>query len=78
MKYHKLWFLYRGIVSDVSTKYVLQIWSGAQAVMKLRPDFIAGPPLSLKTTSFINKIVIKDYYRVARLKFGHPGLSLEF
>ena len=33
-----------GIVSDVSTKYFLQIWSGAQAVMKLRPGFIAGPP----------------------------------
>ena len=33
-----------GIVSDVSTKYFLQIWSGAQAVMKLRPAFIAGPP----------------------------------
>ena len=31
----------KGIVSDVSTKYFLQIWSGAQAVMKLRPDFIA-------------------------------------
>ena len=33
-----------GIVSDVSTKYLLQIWSGAQAAMKLRPDFMAGPP----------------------------------
>ena len=31
-----------GIVSDVSTKYFLQIWTGAQAVLKLRPDFIAG------------------------------------
>ena len=26
------------------TKYFLQIWSGAQAVKKLRPDFIVGPP----------------------------------
>ena len=33
----------KGIVSDVSTKYFLHIWSGAQAVIKLRPDFIAGP-----------------------------------
>ena len=32
-----------GIVSDVSTKYFLQIWSGAQAVIKPHPDFIAGP-----------------------------------
>ena len=35
---------FTGIVSDVSTKYFLQIWSVAQAVMKLRPDFIAGLP----------------------------------
>ena len=31
----------------MSTKYFLQILSGAQAVMKLRPDFIAGPPAKL-------------------------------
>ena len=31
-----------GTVSDVSTKYFLEIWNGAQAVMKMRPDFIAG------------------------------------
>ena len=32
------------IISDVSTKYFMQIWSGAQAVMKLRPDFIDPRP----------------------------------
>ena len=36
-----------GTVFDVSTKYFLQIWSGAQAVMKLRPEYIAGPPAKL-------------------------------
>ena len=29
------------------TKYFLQILSGAKAVMKLRHDFIAGPPVKL-------------------------------
>ena len=31
------------MVYDVSTKYFLEIYRGAQAVMKLRPDFFAGP-----------------------------------
>ena len=33
----------KGIVSDVSTKYFLQIWSGAQAFMKLRPTLLRSP-----------------------------------
>ena len=47
---HKL-FPHRELeyVSDVSTKYFLQILSGAQAVMKLRPDYI-----HVKATSSLN------------------------
>ena len=41
------------------TKYFLQIWSGTQAVKKLRPDFIAGPPAARLLKNLISWLVKK-------------------